>query len=143
MVSSGRIRDRASVVQPKTKRPVQFELLNPAKKILLAWLDRRGGTLSDFVLPSRNDHTNHSSTRQYARLVHERIVGIGRHLQDYGTHSLQRTKASTIYKATGNLHAVQVLLRHAKIESTVRYVGVDMEDAMELASTRRSNQTRP
>ncbi len=73
------------------------------------------------------------STRQYARLVHEWVIGIGLQPHDYGTHSLRRTKASIIYKATGNLRAVQILLGHAKIDSTVRYLGVDVEDALELA----------
>lgn len=76
---------------------------------------------------------NHMSTRQYARLVRERVSGIGLQAEDYGTHSLRRTKVSIIYKATGNLRAVQILLGHAKIESTVRYLGVDVEDALELA----------
>ena len=67
----GRIRDRAVVVQQKTKRPVQFELVEPARRTLLAWLERRRGTLNDFVFPSRNDYMGHMSTRQYARLVRE------------------------------------------------------------------------
>ena len=98
-----------------------------------AWLKRRGGTLGNYVFPSRNDHMAHMSTRQYARLVHEWVIGIGRQPQEYGTHSLRRTKASIIYKARGNLRAVQIVLGHAKIESTVRYLGVDVEDALELA----------
>jgi site-specific recombinase XerC len=73
------------------------------------------------------------STRQYVRRVREWIIGIGLQAEDYGTHSLRRTKASIIYKATGNLRAVQILLGHAKIESTVRYLGVDVEDAFELS----------
>ena len=77
IVSGGRIRDRAIVVQQKTKRPVQFELLEPARKTMRAWLERRGGSLNDYVFPSRNDYTGHMSTRQYARLVHEWVVGIG------------------------------------------------------------------
>jgi integrase len=101
IVAGGRIRDRAVVVQQKTKRPVQFELVEPARKTLLAWLERRGGTLNDFVFPSRNDYMAHMSTRQYARLVREWVTGIGLHAEDYGTHSLRRTKASIIYKATG------------------------------------------
>jgi site-specific recombinase XerC len=133
VVSGGRVRDRAVVVQQKTKRPVQFELMDTARKTMRAWLERRGGTLNDFVFPSRNDYMAHMSTRQYARLVHEWVVGIGLPAQDYGTHSLRRTKASIIYKATGNLRAVQILLGHAKIDSTVRYLGVDIEDALELA----------
>jgi integrase len=87
----------------------------------------------EFVFPSRLDHSNHISTRQYARLVDEWVTGIGLRPEDYGTHSLRRTKASIIYKQTGNLRAVQILLGHAKIESTVRYLGVDVEDALTLA----------
>ena len=75
----------------------------------------------------------HMSTRQYARLVHEWVVGIGLPAQEYETHSLRRTKASIIYKATGNLRAVQIPLGHAKIDSTVRYLGVEVEDILELA----------
>ena len=133
VVSGGRVRDRAVIVQQKTKRPVQFELMDTARKTMRTSLERRGGTLNDYVFPSRNDYMNHMSTRQSARLVHEWVVGIGLQPQEYGTHSLRRTKASIIYKATGNLRAVQILLGHVKIESTVRYLGADVEDALELA----------
>jgi site-specific recombinase XerC len=121
------------VVQKKTGRPVQFELLEPARTSILAWLERRGGTVDDFAFPRRTDHANHLSTRQYARLVDEWVTGIGLRREDYGTHSLRRTKASIIYKATSNLRAVQILLGHMRIESTVRYLGVDVEDALSLA----------
>ncbi|WP_060577718.1 tyrosine-type recombinase/integrase [Aureimonas ureilytica] len=135
LVSGGRIRARAIVVQRKTKRPVQFELLDAARSSLQAWLERRGGTVDDYAFPSRVDHTTHLSTRQYARLVDEWVAAIGLRKEDYGTHSLRRTKASIIYKATGNLRAVQILLGHTKIESTVRYLGVDVEDALTLAES--------
>jgi integrase len=133
LISGGRVRSRAIVIQQKTGRPVQFELLEPARGSILAWLERRGGTLDDFVFPSRIDHADHISTRQYARLVDEWVTAIGLRREDYGTHSLRRTKASIIYKQTGNLRAVQILLGHTKIESTVRYLGVDIEDALALA----------
>ena len=97
------------------------------------WLERRGGTLADYVFPSRVDHADHLSTRQYARLVDEWVVRVGSRKEEYGTHALCRTKASIIYKATGNLRAVQILLGHTKIENTVRYLGVDVEDALALA----------
>ncbi|SFF60152.1 Phage integrase family protein, partial [Aureimonas phyllosphaerae] len=113
----------------------QFELLDAARSSLQAWLERRGGTVDDFAFPSRTDHSTHLSTRQYARLVDEWVTGIGLRKEDYGTHSLRRTKASIIYKATGNLRAVQILLGHTKIESTVRYLGVDVEDALTLAES--------
>lgn len=133
LVSGARVRNRAIVIQKKTRRPVQFELLEPARASLLAWLERRGGAVDEFAVPSRIDHSAHLSTRQYARLVDEWVSGIGLRREDYGTHSLRRTKASIIYKQTGNLRAVQILLGHTKIESTVRYLGVDIEDALALA----------
>ena len=133
LVSGGHVRSRAIVMQQKTGRPVQFELLEPARTTILAWLERRGGAIDDFAFPSRIDHAAHISTRQYARLVDEWVIGIDLHAEDYGTRSLRRTKASIIYKRTGNLRAVQILLGHTKIESTVRYLGVDVDDTLTLA----------
>lgn len=129
----GQIRSGAIVVQAKTGRPVQFELMTDARASLLAWLERRGGTLGDYVFPGRINHADHLSTRRYARLVDEWVAGTGLRTEEYGSHSLRRTKASIIYKATANLRAVQILLGHAKIENTVRYLGVDVEDALTLA----------
>lgn len=133
LVSGSHVRTRAIVIQRKTGRPVQFELLEPARTSILAWLGCRVGGPDEYTFPSRIDHAAHISTRQYARLVSEWVTGIGLRREDYGTHSLRRTKASLIYKRTGNLRAVQILLGHTKIESTVRYLGVDVEDALALA----------
>ncbi len=133
LVTGREIRTRAAIVQQKTGRPVQFEITSEVRASLLAWLQRRGGTVDDYAFPSRIDHTDHLSTRQYARLVDEWVTAIGLRREDYGTHSLRRTKAAMIYKATGNLRAIQILLGHTKIENTVRYLGVDIEDALELA----------
>ena len=133
LVVGPEIRSRAIVVQQKTGRPVQFELMADARASLLAWLERRGGTVDDYAFPSRINRSVPMSTRQYARLVDEWVSAIGLRCEEYGTHSLRRTKASIIYKATGNLRAVQILLGHTKIENTVRYLGVDVEDALSLA----------
>lgn len=133
LISGGRVRGRTTVIQQKTGRPVQFELLEPARSSILAWLERRGGTLDDFAFPSRTGPDRHMSTRQYARLVDEWVTAIGLRREDYGTHSLRRTKAAIIYRQTGNLRAVQILLGHTKIETTVRYLGVEVEDALSLA----------
>ena len=133
VVAGSDIRTRAIVVQQKTGRPVQFELTADVRASLLAWLERRGGSTSDFVFPSRVDHGNHMSTRQYARLVDEWVTAIGLRRAEYGTHSMRRTKAAMIYRATGNIRAIQILLGHTKIENTVRYLGVDVEDALLLA----------
>lgn len=132
-VSGGSIRNRCTVVQQKTGRPVQFEIMPEAHKSLTAWLDRRRGTIHDFVFPSRIDYLGHLSTRQYARLVDEWVSTVGLNRREYGTHSLHRTKAALIYKATGNLRAVQILLGHTNIENTVRYLGVDIDDALTLS----------
>ena len=98
LVSSGHVKSRAIVVQQKTGRPVQFELLEPARTSLLAWLERRGGTSDDFMFPSRVDLGGRRIIKKYARLVHEWVTGINLRREDYGTHSLRRTKASITYK---------------------------------------------
>jgi hypothetical protein len=98
-----------------------------------SWKPARIKHAAHHVFPTRVDRADHLSTRQYARLVDEWVLGVGLRREEYGTHSLRRTKASIIYKATGNLRAMQILLGHTKIENTVRYLGVDVEDALTLA----------
>ena len=110
LVAGTEIRTRAMVVQQKTGRPVQFEITADVRASLLAWLERRGGTVDYYAFPSRVDHADHLSTRQYARLVDEWVTAIGLRREDYGTHSLRRTKAAMIYKATGNLCAISFVL---------------------------------
>ena len=124
VVSGGDIRNRSTIIQQKTGRPVQFEIMSEARKSLTAWLARRHGNIHNFLFPSRVDYLGHLSTRQYARLVDEWVSTVGLDQREYGTHSLRRTKVSLIYKATGNLRAVQILLGHTNIENTVRYLGV-------------------
>lgn len=133
IVNGGQIRTRAMVMQQKTGWPVQFELLSDARASLLTWLERRGCTVDDYVRPSRVDANGHLSTRRYARLVDEWVMGVGLMRSEYCTHSLRRMKASLIYRATGNLHAVRILLGHSKIENTVRYLSTDVEDALAVA----------
>lgn len=133
VVSGTEIRTRSIVIQQNTGRPVQFELTADVRASMLAWLERREGTVDDYAFPSRVDRTGHLSTRQYARLVDEWVTAIGLRRAEYGTHSLRRTKAAMIYRATGNIRAIQILLGHTKIENTVRYLGVDIEDALILA----------
>lgn len=133
LVIGPEIRTRATVVQQKTGRPVQFELASDVRANLMAWLKRRGGTVDDYAFPSRVNHSHHISTRQYARLVDEWVSAIGLRPSDYGTHSLRRTKAAMIYKATGDLRAIQLLLGRTKIENTARYLGVEIEDVLPLA----------
>ncbi len=133
LMAGADIRNRALVIQQKTGRPVQFEITADARGSLATWLQRRGGAADGYVFPSRLDRSRPMSTRQYARLVDEWVTAIGLRREDYGTHSMRRTKAAMIYRATGNLRAVQILLGHSKIENTVRYLGVDVEDALMLA----------
>ena len=133
LVSGPDIRTRAIVIQQKTGRPVQFEITADVRASLLVWLEHRGGAIDDYAFPSRVDRDGHLSTRQYARLVDEWVTAVGLRRAEYGTHSMRRTKAAMIYKATGNLRAIQILLGHSKIENTVRYLGVDIEDALLLA----------
>jgi integrase len=133
-VTIGRsIRSRSMVVQQKTGRPVQFEITEACKESLIAWIEKRGARDDDWIFPSRSNRGGHLTTRQYGRLVDEWVEMIGLDPSNYGTHSMRRTKVALIYKKTGNLRACQLLLGHSKLESTVRYLGVDIEDAISLS----------
>ena len=127
------VRERSIVVQQKTGRPVQFELTEPTRTAVRDWLNVRSGSNSVYLFPSRVGGHEHISTRQYARLVRVWIKKAGLDPAGYGTHSMRRTKAAQIYRKTGNLRAVQILLGHTKIESTVRYLGIDVDDALKLS----------
>ncbi|KAA8384691.1 tyrosine-type recombinase/integrase [Acetobacter tropicalis] len=133
IVTSGQVRHRAMVVQQKTRRPVQFEITETTRESVRAWLEHRGGGLNEYVFPSRLSAKAHLSTRQYARLLDQWVQAVGLIAGEYGTHSLRRTKVAMIYKRTGNIRAVQILLGHSKLDSTVRYLGVDVEDALALS----------
>jgi site-specific recombinase XerD len=97
-----------------------------------AWIALKELGLKDWLFPSRADRRRPITTRQYARLVDEWIDAIGLPSTAYGTHSLRRTKAALIYRKTGNIRAVQLLLGHTKLDSTVRYLGVEVEDALSI-----------
>ena len=127
------IRSRCVVIQQKTGRPVQFEITEACRESLLAWLEKRGRRTDDWIFPSRSNRGNHLTTRQYGRLVDDWVSMIGLNRANYGTHSMRRTKVALIYKKTGNLRACQLLLGHSKLESTVRYLGVDIDDAISLS----------
>jgi integrase len=124
---------RATVMQRKTQRPVQFEITEQTRQSIEAWIAARGLKSADFLFPSRVRTSPHLSTRQYARLVHRWVASIGLDDTAYGTHTMRRTKASLIYRRTKNLRAVQLLLGHTKLESTVRYLGIEVDDALEMA----------
>ncbi|WP_031552616.1 tyrosine-type recombinase/integrase [Parvularcula oceani] len=124
---------RAKVVQSKTSPPVQFELTEPTRKAIAAWVERKSLGPHDWLFPSRKKAGEHLTTRQYARLVQDWTEAIGLPSSAYATHSLRRTKATLLYRKTGNLRAIQFLLGHAKIDSTVRYLGVEVEDALAMS----------
>ena len=124
---------RATIRQKKTGRPVTFEITDHTRAALDDYFRVRKTEFEDWVFPGRGDALPHLSTRQYSRLVQEWVALAGLNPALYGTHSLRRTKAALIYKKTGNLRAVQLLLGHTKIESTVRYLGVEVDDALEVA----------
>ena len=125
--------DRATVRQKKTGRPVRFEITEQTRQALSEYLRVSGRRSGEFLFAGRGNHTCYLSTRQYARLVGEWVASIGLDPLKFGTHSLRRTKATLIYRRTGNLRAVQLLLGHTKIESTVRYLGIEIDDAIEIA----------
>ena len=125
--------DRATVRQKKTGHPVRFEITEQTRQAIDEYINIENKQSGDFLFNGRKSTKRCLTTRQYARLVAEWIGSCGLDPINYGTHSLRRTKATMIYKRTGNLRAVQLLLGHTKIESTVRYLGIEIDDALEIA----------
>jgi integrase len=124
---------RAIVMQQKTGLPVHFEITEPTRNSIYARLEYAKLRSEDFLFPSRIHDSPHLSTRQYARIVNAWVEEIGLDSANYGTHTMRRTKASLIYKRTKNLRAIQLLFGHTKLDSTVRYLGIEVDDALELA----------
>ena len=125
--------DRATVRQKKTGRPVRFELTEQTRQAVDDYIKTDGKKPGEFLFTARPGQGHRMTTRQYARLLSEWIASIGLYRHLFGTHSLRRTKATLIYRRTGNLRAVQLLLGHTKIESTVRYLGIEVDDALSIA----------
>ena len=133
IVRDDRIRERVSVIQSKTNKAVQFELAENTRETVSNWIRSPEMFGCQFMFPSRFHNRPHISTRQYGRSVCDWVVSIGLEPSGYGTHSMRRTKVAEIYRKTGNLRAVQLLLGHTKVDSTVRYLGVELEDALSIA----------
>ena len=129
---SGYAVDRATVRQRKTGRPVRFELTEVTRQAVDDYLRESGLMSGQCLFPGHFGPDRPLTTRQYARLVSQWVRDIGLDPLKYATHSMRRTKA-TLIRRTGNLRAVQLLLGHQKIESTVRYLGVEVDDALEIA----------
>ena len=129
---SGFAVDRATVRQKKTGRPVRFELTEQTRQSVDEYIKAANKKRGEFLFPGRRGTGRSMTTRQYARLVSEWIASIGLDPMLFGTHSLRRTKATLIYRRTGNLRAVQLLLGHSRIESTVRYLGIEVDDALAM-----------
>lgn len=127
------IMPRAMVMQRKTQRPVQFELTELTREALAAWIAKAGLKAEEYLFSSRLHKSLHITTRQYARIVRYWVGSIGLDPASYGTHTMRRTKATLIYRRTKNLRAVQLLLGHTRLESTVRYLGIEVDDALEIA----------
>jgi integrase len=128
-----RVSNRAIVMQQKTNRPVQFEITEASRASIASWISKEGLSSADYLFPSRLGRSRHLCTRQYARIVDGWVGSVGLESAAFGTHSIRRTKPTLIYRRTKNLRAIQLLLGHTKLESTVRYLGIEVEDALDLA----------
>lgn len=133
VMQGNRVASRAVILQRKTHRPVQFELTEQTRDTVVAWIAQEHLHPEQFLFPSRIHKSLHISTRQYARIVDSWATSIGLDPAAYGTHTMRRTKATLIYRRTKNLRAVQLLLGHTKLESTVRYLGIEVDDALEIS----------
>jgi integrase len=133
VAAGGYTADRATVRQKKTGQPVRFELSEQTRQAVDDYLMAANKTPGEFLFKGHRGSEHSMTTRQYSRLVSEWIGSVGLDARRFGTHSLRRTKATLIYRRTGNLRAVQLLLGHTKIESTVRYLGIEVDDALAIA----------
>jgi integrase len=131
--AGGGVRDRATVIQMKSGRPVQFEITEQTRVAVGKWLADLDAREGRYLFPGRFRGKPHLSTRQYAHIVHWWADRAGLDSSAYGTHSMRRTKPAQIYKKTGNLRAVQLPLGHTKLESTVRYLGIEVDDALSIS----------
>lgn len=127
------VASRAVVMQHKTQRPVQFEITPVSREAVQRWIKQAGLRSDGFLFPGRMHSSPHLGTRQYARILEGWVEELGLDPADYGTHSIRRTKTTLIYRRTRNLRAVQLLLGHTKLESTVRYLGIEVDDALEIS----------
>jgi integrase len=125
--------DRASVRQKKAGRPVRFELTEQTRQSVDEYLHSSGRVPAQCLFPGRGGSGRHLTARQYARLVARWVSSIGLDPLKFATHSMRRTKVTLIYRRTGKLRAAQLLLGHTRIESTVRYLGVEVDNALEIA----------
>ena len=119
--------------QEKTGEPVKFELMEQTREVIDNYIATAKKQPGEFLFGGRRGRNKLITTRQYARLVSQWIAGIDLDPRFFGTHSLRRTKATLIYRRTGNLRAVQLLLGHKKIESTASYLGIEVDDALAIA----------
>ncbi len=133
VAQDGHAGSRATVMQQKTCQPVKFGLTAQTREAIDAWIAQAHLDATQYLFPSRLTQSPHISTRQYARIVKSRVARIALNPREYGTHSMRRTKATLIYKRTKNLRAVQLLLGHTKLESAVRYLGIEVDDALEMS----------
>lgn len=129
----GVVRQRTTVIQQKTGRPVPFEITEATREALIAWLGVRGRRQDDWLFPSRSRPGEHVATRRYARLVDQWVSMIDLNPERFGTRSLRRTKVALVYEKTGNIRVRQLLLGHRKLDSTVRYLGIKVDDALTLS----------
>ncbi len=127
------VASRAAAMQHKTQRPVQLEINPATRDALQKWIKQAGLKSDGFVFPSRIHDSPHLGMRQYARILEGRVEELGIDPADYGTHAMRRTKATLIHRRTKNLRAVQLLLCHSKLDSTVRYLGIEVDDALEIS----------
>ncbi len=133
--AAGSVRERTSIMQSKTGKPVRFEISETSRQSLQRWIDEPDKTGAELLWPSRIHGSPYLSARQYARMMRAWVTCMGLEPSGYGNHSMRRTKVARIYRKTGNLRAVQLLLGHKKRDSAVRYLGIDLEDALSLSET--------
>lgn len=134
VVQGSHFAGRAIVMQKKkAQRPVQSELTEQTRDTVAAWTATAHLKPEQFLFQSWVSESPNISTRQHSRIVGAWVRSIGLDPAAYGTDSMRRTKPTLIYWRTKNLWAIQLLLGRSRLERRVRYLGVDVDDALEIA----------
>lgn len=135
ITAAGIINPRVRLTQRKTHREVQFEITPQTQHSLTSWLLEKGLIAEDYLFPSPRSAHQPMSYSYYRAIVKNWAHQLGQNSELYGTHSLRRTKATLIYRRTKDIRAIQILLGHVKLDNTVRYLGVEIEDALRISES--------
>ncbi len=136
--SQGIVHTRVQWTQHKTGVDVQFEITPRTQQSVSLWIHKAALAPDDYLFPSSRRPDQPISYSFYRKVIKQWANKLGLDDTLYGTHSMRRTKATLVYARTKNIRAVQLLLGHTKVDNTIRYLGIEIEDALKISEETES-----